>query len=218
MMDVMLRIHFNRSTAPFYSMEGGRYTLRGLGVYAATFAFFYMLFQWVPSGWAEQLTAQSSSAAMNALGMASYYGVEGGVVTLSLVSGVRPVHVFIIRECSAIHVLGVILGLIVPLKGAQWIRKAEAVALGALLVYAMNIARIMLTVVLTGYDLPPLSWLIASPTVETYHYPISFLFGVTGIAATILVVDRLVLPELGDFLARLPDALTSALRKPSDNS
>jgi len=211
------RIPFNSGTTPFYSMEGGRYTLRDLVVYAAAFAFFYMLFQWVPSGWAEQLTAQSSSAAMNALGMASSYGVEGGVVALSLVSGVRPVHVYIVRECSAIHVLGVVLGLIVPLKGAQWTRKAEAIALGALLVYAMNIARIILTVVLTGYDLPLLSWFAASPTVETYHYPISFLFGVAGVAATILAVDRLVLPELGDFLAQLPDALTSTLRKLINN-
>jgi exosortase/archaeosortase family protein len=193
-------------------MEGGRYALRDLGVYAATFAFFYMLFQWVPSGWAEQLTAQSSSAAMNALGMTSSYGVEGGVVTLSLVSGVRPVHVYIVRECSAIHVLGVILGLIVPLKGAQWTRKAEAVALGALLVYAMNIARIILTVVLTGYELPPFSWFVSSPTVETYHYPISFLFGVIGIAATVLAVDKAVLPELGDFLAQLPDTLRGTFR------
>ena len=194
-------------------MEGGRYTLRDLGVYAATFIFFYALFQWAPSLWAEVLTAQSSSAAMNALGLTSSYGVEGGVVTLSLVSGVRPVHVYIIRECSAIHVLGVILGLIVPLRGAQWTRKAEAIALGALLVYAMNIARIILTVVLTGYDVPPFTWFITNPTVETYHYPISFLFGVVGVAITILAVDRLVLPELGDFLAQLPETLTSALRK-----
>jgi exosortase/archaeosortase family protein len=209
----LLRIPFNSSTAAFYPMEGGRYTLRDLGVYAATFIFFYTLFQLVPSRWAEQLTAQSSSAVMNTLGMASSYGVDGGVVTLSLVSGVRPVHVYIVRECSAIHVLGVIMGLIVPLKGAQWTRKAEAIALGALLVYAMNIARIILTVVLTGYDAPPFTWFITNPTVETYHYPISFLFGVIGIAATILAVDRAVLPELGDFLAQLPEAVTSALRK-----
>jgi exosortase/archaeosortase family protein len=196
-------------------MSRGEYTPRDLVVYAVAFIFFYALFQWAPSRWAEVLTAWSSSAAMNALGLASSYGVEAGVVTLSLVSGVRPVHVYIIRECSAIHVLGVILGLIVPLKVARWARKAEAVALGALLVYAMNIARIILTVVLTGYDVPPFTWFVTSPTVETYHYPISFLFGVIGIAATILAVDRAVLPELGDFLAQLPEAVASALREVS---
>jgi len=194
-------------------MSRSEYTPRDLAVYAAALIFFYALFLWVPSRWAEVLTAQSSSAVINALGLTSSYGVDGGVVSLSLVSGVRPVHVYIIRECSAIHVLGVILGLIVPLKGARWTRKAEAIALGTLLVYAMNIARIILTVVLTGYDVPPFTWFITNPTVETYHYPISFLFGVIGIAATILAVDRAVLPELGDFLAQLPETLTSALRK-----
>ncbi len=194
-------------------MSRSEYTPRDLAIYAAALIFFYALFLWVPSRWAEVLTAQPSSAVMNTLGMASSYGVEGGVVSLSLVSGIRPVHVYIIRECSAIHVLGVILGLIFPLKGALWTRKAEAIALGALLVYAMNIARIILTVVLTGYDVPPFTWFITNPTVETYHYPISFLFGVIGIAATILAVDRAVLPELGDFLAQLPETLTSALRK-----
>ena len=193
-------------------MSRSEYTPRDLAVYAAALIFFYALFLWVPSRWAEVLTAQSSSAVMNALGMASSYGVEGGIVSLSLVSGVRPVHVYIIRECSAIHVLGVILGLIFPLKGARWTRKAGAAALGALLVYAMNIARIILTVVLTGYDVLPFTWFITNPTVETYHYPISFLFGVIGIAATILAVDRAVLPELGDFLAQLPEAVASALR------
>jgi exosortase/archaeosortase family protein len=71
---------------------------------------------------------------------------------LSLTGGVRPVHVYIIRECSAIHVLGVILGLIVPLK-APWNRKAIGIILGSALIYAMNVSR----VVLTGYDIPPLT-------------------------------------------------------------
>ncbi|MFH2110334.1 MAG: hypothetical protein ABIJ47_03620 [Candidatus Bathyarchaeota archaeon] len=192
------------------SREG--YTPRDLAVYAAAFIFFYALFLWVPSRWAELLTAQSSSAVMNALGMTSSYGLEGSLVSLSLTSGVRQVHVYIIRECSAIHVLGVILGLMVPLK-APWSRKASGIILGSALIYAMNVCRVILTVALTGYDVPPFTWFITSPTVETYHYPISFLFGVIGIAATILAVDRLVLPELGDFLAQLPDTLTSALRK-----
>ena len=188
-------------------MSRGEYTLRDLVVYAAAFVFFYALFLWVPSRWAELLTAQSSSAAMNALGMASSYGVEGNLVSLSLTSGVRPVHVYIIRECSAIHVLGVILGLVVPLKQGGWARKAAAVALGAALVFVMNVSRVVLTVVLTGYDVPPLSWWLTDPTVETYHYPISFVYGVVGIAVTITLIDRLVLPELGDFLAGLPDTL-----------
>jgi exosortase/archaeosortase family protein len=198
-------------------MSHGEYTRRDLAVYAAAFIFFYALFLWVPSRWAEVLTAWSSSAVMNALDMTSSYGMEGGLVYLSLTSGVRLVHVYIIRECSAIHVLGVILGLIVPLKAA-WSRKATGVALGSALIYVMNVSRVILTVVLTGYDVPPFTWFITNPTVETYHYPISFLYGVLGIAATILILDRLALPELGEFLAQLPETVASAVRKPNEGS
>jgi len=194
-------------------MSHCEYTPKYLVFFAAVFALSYALFQWfVPSLWAEELTAWSSSAAMNALGMSSSYGVDEGLVSLSLTGGVRPVHVTIIRECSAIHVLGVILGLVAPLK-APWTRKAIGTALGSAIIYALNVARVVATVALTGYDVPPFTWLVASPTVETYHYPISFVFGVAGVAATILVVDRLALPELGDFLARLPENITSILRK-----
>ncbi|OGD46761.1 hypothetical protein A3K69_06820 [Candidatus Bathyarchaeota archaeon RBG_16_57_9] len=193
-------------------MSRGEYTPRYLVFYAAVFAFLYALFQWVPSLWAEVITAQSSLAVMNALGMSSSYGVEGGVVTLSMFSGVRPVHVYIVRECSAIHVLGVVLGLVVPLR-APWIRKAVGAALGSLVIYALNVARVVTTVALTGYDVPPFTWLVSSPTIETYHYPISFLFGVVGVAATVLAMDRLALPELGDFLGRLPGTLATALSR-----
>ena len=194
--------------------QGGEYTLHDVLVYALVFIFFYVLFQMVPSRWAEMLTAKSSSAIMNALGMVSSFGFEEDLVTLSLTSGVRPVNVYIIKECSAIHVLGVILGLMVPLN-APWSRKAVGVLLGSTLIFVMNVSRVILTLVLTGYDVPPFTWFITSPTVETYHYPISFIYGVIGIAATIIIVDRLVLPELGDFLAKLPGVLSSALSKSS---
>ena len=190
-----------------------RYSPRDLVVYAAVFAAFYLVFQVVPSLWAELLTARASSTVMSLGGLESGYGVTGGLVYLDLISGVRPVHVYIIRECSAIHVLGVILGLIAPLKHGGWARKAAAVALGAVLVFVMNVSRVVLTVGLTGYDVPPLSWWFTDPTVETYHYPISFVYGVVGIAVTIALIDRLVLPELGDFLAGLPDALRNLVEK-----
>jgi exosortase/archaeosortase family protein len=194
-------------------MDSREYSPRDVAVYAAVFAAFYLVFQAAPSLWAEHLTARISSAVMSLCGLESGYGVTDGMVYLGLTSGVRPVHVYIIRECSAIHVLGVILGLVVPLKHGGWARKTAAVALGAALVFAMNISRVVLTVVLTGYDVPPLSWWFTDPTVETYHYPISFVYGVVGIAVTIALIDRLVLPELGDFLARLPDALRSLVEK-----
>jgi len=199
-------------------MDDRGYSPKDLAVYAAVFAAFYLIFQAAPSLWAEHLTARTSSAVMSLGGLGSGYGVTGGLVYLGLTSGVRPVHVYIVRECSAIHVLGVILGLIVPLKHGGWARKAAAVALGAALVFAMNVSRVVLTVVLTGYDVPPLSWWLTDPTVETYHYPISFVYGVVGIAVTIALIDRLVLPELGDFLAGLPDTLHSLVKKKNTHS
>jgi exosortase/archaeosortase family protein len=144
--------------------------------------------------------------------MESGYGVKDGVVYLDLTSGVRPVHVYIITECSAIHVLGVILGLVVPLKHGGWKKKTAAVALGTAIVFVLNVTRVVLTVVLTGYDVPPLSWWVTNPTVETYHYPVSFMYGVVGIAVTVALMDRLVLPELGDFLAGLPDTLSQLVK------
>jgi len=194
------------------TVSSGESSARELVVYVVVFAIFYALFQWVPSLWAEVLTAWSSSAAMNALGMSSSYGIHRGLVSLSLASGVRPVHVYIVRECSAIHVLGVVLGLVVPLR-APWTRKAVGAALGSALIYALNVARVVATVTLTGYDVPPFTWLVSSPTVETYHYPISFLFGVVGVVATVLAMDRLALPELGNLLARLPSTLAAALSR-----
>jgi exosortase/archaeosortase family protein len=196
-------------------MDGRGYCPRDLAVYAAVFAAFYLVFQAVPSLWAELLTARASSAVMGLGGMESGCGVTGGLVYLDLTSGVRPVHVYIIRECSAIHVLGVVFGLVVPLKGGGWVRKAAAVALGAILVFVLNVSRVVLTVVLSGYDVPPLSWWFTDPSVETYHYPVSFVYGMVGIAVTIALIDRLVLPELGDFLAGLPGALRSLVERGS---
>lgn len=193
-------------------MDDHDYSPRDLAVYVAVFAAFYIVFQTMPSLWAELLTARTSSAVMRIFGLESGYGVTDGLVYLELTSGIRPVHVYIIRECSAIHVLGVILGLVVPLKHGGWARKAAAVALGATLVFALNVSRVILTVVLTGYDVPPLSWWVTNPTVETYHYPVSFVYGVVGIAATVALIDRLVLPELGDFLAGLPDTLSRLVK------
>ncbi len=193
-------------------MDDHDYSPRDLAVYVAVFAAFYIVFQAMPSLWAELLTARTSSTMINVFGLESGYGVTDGLVYLELTSGIRPVHVYIIRECSAIHVLGVILGLVVPLKQGGWARKTAAVALGAALVFALNVSRVILTVVLTGYDVPPLSWWVANPTVETYHYPVSFIYGVVGIAATVALIDRLVLPELGDFLGGLPDTLNRLIK------
>jgi len=181
----------------------GRYLL----FYFACLVVFYEFFMIVPSTWIELLTAQISAWALNTLGLSSEYGLRGVWVWLTLTGGARDVEVFIIRECTAFHVWGILMGLILPIRGVKWLRKLKSVAFGGGLVFLMNITRIMITVYLTGYDVPPFSWFFTNPTVETYHYPVSFAYGVIGIAIVISLINNFIMPELGDFLVELPDAV-----------
>jgi exosortase/archaeosortase family protein len=182
-------------------------SVKDIAVYFGALYIFYQFFIWVPSTWIEMLTAQLSAGALNALGFSSEYGLQNGYVWMTLTGGARPVLVYIIRECTAFHVWGIILGLVVPLRYGDWSRKLKAVLFGGSFIFLMNITRIMLTVYLTGYDVPPFSWFFTNPTVETYHYPVSFAYGVVGIAVVIWLINEYILPELGDFLVILPDAV-----------
>jgi exosortase/archaeosortase family protein len=168
---------------------------------------------YIPSTWAEMMTAQASAFLFNLFGFASSYGLSGELVYLTLDGGPRDVYVFIIRECTAIHVWGILLGLIMPLKYGDLRRKILGVLFSAGLITVMNITRIMLTLYLTGYNVPPFSWFFTNPTVETYHYPISFVYGVIGIAITTLLVTTYILPELGDFLAYLPTYIQKSIMR-----
>ena len=188
-------------------------SVKDILVYFGALYIFYQFFMWVPSTWIELLTAQLSSGAMNALGLTTEYGLQGSYVWMTMTGGVRPVLVYIIRECTAFHVWGIILGLVVPLRNGDWIRKAKAVLFGGSFIFVMNITRIMVTVYLTGYDVPPFSWFFTNPTVETYHYPVSFAYGVVGIAVVIWLINEYILPELGDFLVVLPDSVVYHIKK-----
>ncbi|TRO50805.1 hypothetical protein E2P61_07725 [Candidatus Bathyarchaeota archaeon] len=193
-------------------MKAEKITARYLVFYFASLLVFYELFMILPSTWIEVLTARLSSGALNLLGLNSEYGITGTWVWMTLTGGARDVKVYIIRECTAFHVWGILLGLIVPLQVTDWGRKLKAVAFGGVLVFLMNLTRIMVTVYLTGYDVPPFSWFFTNPTVETYHYPVSFAYGVIGIAIVISLINAYILPELGDFLVELPDALVYNIR------
>lgn len=182
-------------------------------VYFGALIVFYEFFMIVPSQWIELLTARLSASALNALGFVSDYGLKYGFVWMSLTGGARPVFVYIIRECTAFHVWGIIMGLVVPLKGPELDRKLKAIAFGGTFIFIMNITRIMLTVYLTGYDVPPFSWFFTNPSVETYHYPVSFAYGVIGIAVVVYLINEYIIPELGNFLIALPDALLNQIRK-----
>jgi exosortase/archaeosortase family protein len=166
--------------------------------YVAAFIAIALAFTLVSTGWLEELTAQTTSAALSLLGLRSTWATGASSPSLTLL-GYRAVTVAIIRECTAINVFSVMTALIIPL-AAGWARKAEGIALSAILLYGMNVSRIALTVYLAAYDAPPFSWFVTNPTVETYHYPISFVYGVIGVAALILIVSRWPLPELADTL------------------
>jgi exosortase/archaeosortase family protein len=126
---------------------------------------------------------------------------------MTLTGGARDVQVYIIRECTAFHVWGILIGLIMPLQEKDWGRKLKSIVFGGGLVFIMNITRIMITLYLTGYDVAPFSWFFINPTIETYHYPVSFAYGVIGIAVVVSLINAYILPELGDFLVVLPKAI-----------
>jgi exosortase/archaeosortase family protein len=193
-------------------MDKNSLTARYLIYYIAVLLFFYELFMILPSTWIELLTARISSGALNFLGISSNYGVKADGVWMTLEEGVRYVQVYIIRECTAFHVWGIIIGLIVPLRRPNLRRKLMAVTFGASLVFFINLTRVMLTVYLAGYNAPPFSWFFKNPTVDTYHYPISFAYGVVGVAVVIYLINALILPELGDFLVQIPNSI-SRIRK-----
>jgi len=192
-------------------MEAKKITVKFLVFYFVVLILFYELFMLLPSTWIELITAKISSACLKLLGFSSDYGITSGEVWMTLSGGPRDVHVYIIRECTAFHVWGILLGLIVPLRGPEWGRKMVSVAFGGILVFLMNITRIMLTVYLTGYDVPPFSWFFINPTVETYHYPVSFAYGVIGISIVIALINAYILPELGNFLVDLSNLVTKSL-------
>jgi exosortase/archaeosortase family protein len=172
--------------------------------YVLVFVVITFGFQLVPSAWFEEFTAQTMSQLFNALGLSSGHGFEGGRAYLTLLGGVRDVHVTIVRECTGIHVWGILLGLVLPVRGGSWVRKAASLVYGAVLIFLLNVSRIFVTVYLTAYDVPPFSWIFANPTVETYHYHVSFVYGVIGVAILILTISHWFLPELGDTLIGLP--------------
>lgn len=187
------------------------YSTRYVLFYVILFLAIFFIFQFVPSGWFEFFTAQVSSMIFNLLGLESSYGILNGLVFLTLEGGARDVNVFIVRECTAIHVWGILIAMVVPLR-ADIIPKIKSISFGVVLVLVMNFSRILLTLYLSGYDVLPFSFFFHNPSVETFHYPISFIYGVIGIIILIISIDRLFLPELGSFLIAVPEILIYRIR------
>jgi len=187
--------------------EAGGLTLVEVGVYAALFLVIVWGFTLVPSGWLENMTARFSSGTLGALGFSSSWGTAEGGPYLSLQGERQVVSVIIIRECTAINVFSIAVGLVMPLRGGSWTRKALSIIFSAALLLFLNVSRIVVTLLLTGNSFPPFSWFFSNPTVEVYHYPISFLYGVLGVALLVVVLSRWFIPELGYTLIGIIDSV-----------
>lgn len=175
-------------------------TLRQVVIYIAFLILISWCFELVPSRWLEVFTAEVCSSALRILGFSSGWGVNDGEACLSMVGGVRDVSVTIIRECTGIHVFAIFAGLVLPVSGGLWLRKMLSLTVAGSFLLVLNISRVMLTILLTAYDVPPFAWIFTNPTVETYHYPLSFIYGFLGVAILVVIIDRWVLPELGETL------------------
>jgi len=184
-----------------------RMTLGEAALYVAGFSLLSLAFSFVPSGWLKGLTAAGCSRALSFLGFVSEWGVTQGEAYLTLMGEAGPVTVTIIRECTAINVFGVVSSLVIPLRGGRISRKLYSLVFSAAFLFLLNVSRIMLTVLLTGFSFPPFSWFFTNPTLEFYHYPISFLYGVIGVALLVLMINQWMLPELGDTLLGLSTAV-----------
>ncbi len=179
-------------------------SLKNTAAYIASLILVMGLFAIVPIGWLERATAQASSYVLSVAGHVSSWNVNGGWVYLTLEGAKSSVTVTIIRECTGINVLGVIWGLIIPLSHVDVQRKLVNVLFSGMILFVMNVSRIMLTVYLTGFSVPPFSWFLTNPSIEVFHYPISFAYGVIGVALLILILNMWKLPELGDTLIAIP--------------
>jgi exosortase/archaeosortase family protein len=180
--------------------ENNPLRFRDAAVYVGLSLAFIWVLSLLPTGWLEKLTAEACNHCLRMFGLDSSWSLQNGEAYLSLTGGARDVSVTIIRECTAINVFSIVVGLILPLYTSPVAKKASAIAASGILLFLMNVSRIAFTVYLTGYDVPPFSWFLRNPTLETYHYPVSFFYGVVGVAVLILVLSRWIIPELGDTL------------------
>jgi len=178
-------------------------TPKTMAFYLLIFLLITVSFQKAPSGWLEVQTAMVSSTALRVLGFKSGWGVVKSEAFLTLDGAVRNVSVSIVRECTGIHVFAIFAGLVLPICGGLWRRKGASLVIAGILLYIMNISRVMMTILLTGFNIPPFAWIFTNPTVETYHYPLSLVYGLIGVALLVIVISRWMLPELGYTLIRI---------------
>jgi exosortase/archaeosortase family protein len=149
---------------------------------------------------------------MQLFGYSSTWNILGNDAFIRLVGGLRDVSVGIVRECTGIQVFAIFSGLVLPVKGGLWLRKGLSLVIAGPVLFIMNISRVVLTILLTAYDVPPFVWIIVNPTIETYHYLLSVLFGIVGVALLVVIISKWTLPELGETLIRIPHRVKTITR------
>jgi len=165
-----------------------------------------------PSFWLEELTASVSSKVLSALGLISYWFVNNGVAYVQVGDGVRNITIEIIRECTGIHVIAIYMGLVLPVQSV-WKKKTLAITLASGMLFFLNITRVCLTIGLTFFKVFPFHLIFQNPTVETYHYPLSLLYGILGVFLLIVSTDQLVIPELGGTLVEVLMTMRKILQR-----
>lgn len=182
--------------------------LKYLIAYVAVLVTVVWVFYTVPSRAVEELTAKLSASLLNVFGLGASWAASGGSPMLTL-TGQRTVVVTIIRECTALNVVGIMVGLILPLRDGATAR-LKGIALSAALLFSLNVPRIALTVYLSAFDTWPFS-LVPYSGLETYHYPISFVFGVVGVAVTVFAVSAWTTPGLANALVGFVEGARSLM-------
>jgi exosortase/archaeosortase family protein len=174
-----------------------------------------------PSYWLEEITANASSFTLSQLGLVSTWFSNGTSAYVQVGNSAKSLTIEIVRECTGIHVMAIFAGLVLPLREATAKRKLIAIMMASTILFFLNITRVCLTIGLVFFDVFPFSIIFQNPTVETYHYPLSYLYGVFGVFLLIISTDRIVLPELGDTLIEalttLKNALSSAIHRHINN-
>jgi len=179
-------------------------------IYVLGAALIAFLINMAPSYWLEEITAKTSSLTLSQLGLTSSWISNGNAAYVQVSNHARSLTIEIVRECTGIHVIAIFSGLVLPLRGAGFKRKLIAIIMASAILFFLNITRVCLTIGLIFFNVFPFSIIFQNPTVETYHYPLSYLYGVFGVFLLIVSTDRFVLPELGDMLVEVMAALNKA--------
>ena len=188
------------------------YDVKGVAVYLLFVATIAFLVNLTPSFWLEELTGKASSKVLSASGLISSCGVDDGAAYVQVGDGARNITIEIVRECTGIHVMAIYMGLVLPVK-STWKKKLSAITLASVMLFFLNISRVCLTIGLTFFDIFPFYLIFQNPTVETYHYPLSLLYGVFGVFLLIIGTDRLVIPELGNTLVEVVMTIREIIRR-----